>query len=348
MRRLTDRLTTVFSRDRGLRSEGGTVIAFVAIAMVVLLGAVAMSVDVGLIYSERRELQNGADAAALAVAYDCAAGDCGSSIEQQNRAEEYADANASDGLAWADDVTIDLGAQTVRVHTSTEDPGGDHFFDTTFAQIVGFDGLTVGAEATVAWGALRSRSTLPIIISDCEWDNILAADNLHPRTIVDPGPLPTEDGLTTLLFHGSEEPCAPSPSGFDDSGGFGWLDENAGPCEALMVQGGEVDGRTGAEASKDCKAILDALVETVQVIPYYNDLREPGGNRVYTVAGFGAFYITGYRFPGINHKSVITGEMPCTGSDNCIEAFAIGDWVVDDGTIGGTGDFGVVTVAFVK
>ena len=44
--------------------------------LVVLLGVGALVIDVGALYAERRQLQNGADAAALAVAADCAEGDC--------------------------------------------------------------------------------------------------------------------------------------------------------------------------------------------------------------------------------------------------------------------------------
>ena len=42
----------------------------------VLLGLGAMVIDVGQLYQERAELQNGADAAALAVAKSCALGTC--------------------------------------------------------------------------------------------------------------------------------------------------------------------------------------------------------------------------------------------------------------------------------
>ena len=44
--------------------------------LVALIGVGALVIDVGRLYVERRDLQNGADAAALAVAQDCAAGDC--------------------------------------------------------------------------------------------------------------------------------------------------------------------------------------------------------------------------------------------------------------------------------
>jgi len=58
--------------------ERGVVAAIVAILLGtgVLLGMGALVIDVGQIYQERAELQNGADAAALAVAESCALGAC--------------------------------------------------------------------------------------------------------------------------------------------------------------------------------------------------------------------------------------------------------------------------------
>ena len=66
------------SPRRGLlrgHDEGAvTMIVAVVLAGGVLLGMAALTVDVGLIHAERRELQNGADAGALAVAQQCAVG----------------------------------------------------------------------------------------------------------------------------------------------------------------------------------------------------------------------------------------------------------------------------------
>ena len=150
MRWLIDRLKARTLRRVGDSNERGAVLVFVAVGLVMFMGFAAFTVDFGRIYSERRELQNGADAAALAVAFDCASGDCGASMAT---AETYADANASDDLASVDELDIDLNQQRVQVRAITEDPGGDNFFDMTFARVIGFDGLTVSAEATVAWGA---------------------------------------------------------------------------------------------------------------------------------------------------------------------------------------------------
>jgi len=64
---------------RRLRNDDGSIAIIVAIVMVVLLGMATLVVDVGRLYVERRQLQNGADAAALAVAVDCAHGSCAGS-----------------------------------------------------------------------------------------------------------------------------------------------------------------------------------------------------------------------------------------------------------------------------
>ena len=54
----------------------------------------ALVIDVGQLYAERAQLQNGADAGAMAVAKSCAAGPCAPAT-----AVAYADANAADGVS---------------------------------------------------------------------------------------------------------------------------------------------------------------------------------------------------------------------------------------------------------
>lgn len=65
----------------------------------VLIPTAALVVDVGSIYVERGELQNGADAAAVAVAKGCVAGKCVNGLDlvaQTSSAKKMANANASD------------------------------------------------------------------------------------------------------------------------------------------------------------------------------------------------------------------------------------------------------------
>ena len=80
-----------------LGRERGAVAVLVAIVLGtgVLMGMAALVIDVGGIYSERGQLQNGADAAALAIAGSCASpAGCG---DVWQTARRYANANAKDG-----------------------------------------------------------------------------------------------------------------------------------------------------------------------------------------------------------------------------------------------------------
>ena len=51
-----------------LTDDRGQTLVWVAVGMVVLLGIVALAVDVGHLYAERRHMQNAADAGALEAA----------------------------------------------------------------------------------------------------------------------------------------------------------------------------------------------------------------------------------------------------------------------------------------
>lgn len=57
-----------------MKREDGVVAVVVAICLVVLMGAVAFTLDVGGLLYRRREMVNGADAAALAAAMECSKG----------------------------------------------------------------------------------------------------------------------------------------------------------------------------------------------------------------------------------------------------------------------------------
>ena len=60
-------------RFHRLREESGQSLVLAAAAMVVILGMAAMAIDVGMFLQERRDLQNAADAAALAGRRTCRA-----------------------------------------------------------------------------------------------------------------------------------------------------------------------------------------------------------------------------------------------------------------------------------
>jgi hypothetical protein len=84
---------------RARRDERGAVgtIVGVLLAMGVVFGFLAISVDVGGLLWERRQLQNAADAAALSLATECTKP--GSCTTTAGNLEAYANANSNDGLS---------------------------------------------------------------------------------------------------------------------------------------------------------------------------------------------------------------------------------------------------------
>lgn len=88
--------------SRGERGAVGTILAVLLLGGVVM-GMLALSVDVGNIWSERRQLQNGADATSLALADACAKGTAGCSADPAlNNLQPLAGENAIDKLAQLD------------------------------------------------------------------------------------------------------------------------------------------------------------------------------------------------------------------------------------------------------
>lgn len=78
------------------RNEEGQILVFVAIAMVAIMGFSALAIDVGMVSIQKSNLQNAADAAALAGAQDI-----GTENDPEDTAIAYADKNGGSGISTA-------------------------------------------------------------------------------------------------------------------------------------------------------------------------------------------------------------------------------------------------------
>jgi len=136
---------------RLIRAQRGQTLVTVALLMVVFMGFLALAIDVGLLLSERRRMQNAADAGALAGARElCLEPKICEGVAEPWKcaALEYAiDRN----LAPAADVTLENW--TVTVHTRS-------WVDLIFARIFGIDMVHVDAVAAAACGEARSACGL--------------------------------------------------------------------------------------------------------------------------------------------------------------------------------------------
>ena len=335
------------------RDERGATALVVALLTVPLFGFGALVLDVGALYQERRELQNGADAAALALARDCAGGACGSLA---TTAGSLVDANANDGASAVDEVcgsgpgltpcadapTGPTGANGwVRVTSSTDDASsGTNQITYGLARVLTQEsGATVRARAAAAWGAPGSRRTAPpLTVSECEVNAATDPDGDGVRTFSS-GP-PFAAAPTTLIFHGSSPgSCPAGPSGGDLPGGFGWLDSVG--CAAVVGTGDWVTVDSGNDGLPNGCGVSGWQNRTL-LLPIYDQMTGTGTNGRYHVAGFAAFHVTGYRVGNQTWPSGTTCAGQAGNSGRCL----IGHFTTLVTSTDGFGgeDYGVVAV----
>jgi hypothetical protein len=324
---------------RSFHNDDGAVLVFVAVALVMLFAVAALVVDIGAIVQERRTLQNGADAGALAIAADCGRGNCGSGSTPTAKAASYANLNADDSLANVD-VVCGLGtglgacasappgvsgaAGYVSVTTSTRGPTGN-VVSAAFSRIFGYGGKTVRRTAVVKWGPLKSGTTIPVIMSICDFNAIVGSPPDFTSTV-----------QRTVFFKDSKTaspPCGTVP------GGFGWTNEN-GTCTALFLSGNTIASNPGNALPNDCSP-ANWLNKDI-LMPIFTSATGTGGNAIYTVGGFAEFRVTGYRLTGNNNAG---SPAPCSPPDTCLGGY-FKRFTTNLGEIGG-GDFGVVATQLV-
>lgn len=341
------------------RDERGAVAVFVSVSLIALMGFGALVIDLGAVYQEKRELQNGADAAALAIAKDCANGDCGSYL---STAEAYADDNALDGEsdvlevcgtatglpACDDPPEAPDGAKYVKVVTSTRDAaGGGDEVPFGFAKVLGQNGKTVETSAVAGMGSPSGlTSALPLTISLCEYEAYTALGFAPPPPYTGAWPLET-----TLFFHDTTgaSPCPSGPAGSDLPGGFGWLDVSS-DCTATTSAGDWFDDKTGRPPPNGCDpADLTSLVGKVIYVPVFDEVNGLSGtNGAYHMGGYAAFYMTGFFILGqYKYASLVTSLFPCSGQRSCISGFFIQSLASAPGATFGGEDMGVTIVKMI-
>ena len=293
-------------------SEKGAAAIIVAVLMVVLMGCAAIAVDVGAMYAEKAQLQNGADAAALAIANNCGNGACGNST---GTAQSFANNNTNDGSSGA--AVSFPTSNSVKVVTTARAAGSTtDGFSLFFARALGFNSTQIPATAVATWGTPSKGTTLPWTVSECVYKKYLSPSQLAQLSSTgnftgDPAPthilmrydqnVPTVDG------------CA-AQNGYQP-GGFGWLRTDTG-CTTNIDLAANVSGQPGNHFpnATGCDSLLATLMDQPTLIPLFSSATGNGSNAVYSLIGFAAFKVTGYKFSG----SVAVNDSlapSCTG--NC-------------------------------
>jgi hypothetical protein len=351
------------SRRTSRQRDEGAVIAWVAIMLPVLIGLGALTIDVGALLHEKRQLQNGADAAALAVAQDCAQDACGS---PEATAQTYADLNAKDGEAYLAEVcgqanaglsscsapNTDGALGWVKVTTGSGTSAGAENIDLILTPILNplLQDKGVRATAVAAWGNPRSASTLPFIICETKFTSALN------------GTLPSNPVIvyskSTGRGGGNQNPdpgstCPEFPGGGTLPGNFSWLDVvTTTTCEVELVAGEGVLEATSDQGNDNLLSKCgltpgDVLGETFAVPLFETTNDASGNNLIYYVSGFAGFEVTGFRLSGNGWDQTQGCVNPPTGGNLRFFCGRFVPLVIGDGEFGGGNDYGVTVIKMV-
>jgi len=271
--------------------ERGAVSVIVALMLVALLGFGAIAVDVGMLYAERAQLRNGADAAALAIAQKCAksttAPDC---LSPTPLAATYANRNANDGLSNIKSVMLNTTNRTVTVTVGSQEAGhAPNQVSLFLARALGFNTTEVNAPSTVGWGSPEKGPVVfPMTVSICQ--------------------VRGQAGVMQLLqLHGknANADCNYGPSGAFVQGGFGGLKQDSGQCGALIdikASTGTAGGSTGVDPPSNCEALLNGWAtdmnagkDVILLLPIFNSVTGTGTGAVYGLTTFAAFKVAGWK-----------------------------------------------------
>lgn len=331
--------------------ERGVVAPLTALLMVVLLGMAAFAIDVGSMYSEHAQLQNGADAAALAIAQACAkdpsSSDCAGPVAA---ATTLAGNNALDGVTNVPNATVNLGASTVDITTQSRDTSGNNHFSLVFARVLGIQTTDIEASAQATWGPPSSGGAFPLAFSDACWDLSGSAPTGDLQKIS------WKPGIT----------CTDA-SGHTIPGGWGWLTQSS-PCYAATQAGStSIGSDPGNNFPGACQTILQGWVDTLDgggtvkvLFPVFDTATGNGNTGSFHIIGYATFNIVGWKFgnngsPYLYHNTnaaLGNPNLACAGgTDRCI----IGQFIKYQsiGTAGGAGggtgeDLGTINIHLTK
>jgi hypothetical protein len=194
-----------------LDNERGVALAFVGVALVMLMGIAALAVDLGLLFNARTEVQRVADSAALAGAAGLIDSPGDEALARQ-LATEYAmrnDVRAMGIELRPEDIDVELDRDRVRVRayrSTARGTGLANLFARVFGMAESSVSAVAAAEAAIAGGA---NCILPFALVDRWWET--TAGRLANR----------EDFFTPASDIYNRGPLVAMPGSPDENTGFG-------------------------------------------------------------------------------------------------------------------------------
>jgi hypothetical protein len=337
------------------RKDDGAVAVLVAIlfSSLVIVGLLAIVVDGGSLYRERRVLQNAADSATLANTRECALET--SNCSSNSFAAAYTNANSPDSLSNVKELCgLNQGVSTISLNTCTpisvrpfacKNIGSTYprflrvIADTKttsgttinlpFGSALGTQysaGKKIEACAQAAWGKANSAPVVfPIAFPACGFNSTNNTQIWHP------------------IFSNNNVACSITDifgANFSFSGNLnGYTQIYNGGCpnevtprtysvgdqittESSFIQLSS-NPSTGCATLAQFISVVTPLIGKIIYVPVVGDITSGGiGNGKFEIIGFYAVKFLGAKFknPGSSGGAIFGSPPTCTPSDNCTPA----------------------------
>jgi len=332
------------------RDEGGAVLVIVALSLVVLLGMLALVVDLGRAVAIRRAMVNASDSAALAAAQKCAQG-LGSG---QAQAAATVTAKMNDGSAIL--VSFDPGPEcdslqalglklvTVRYTTTV-----DYFV----APILGIDSQAVTTQATAQWGPVASARPVPFVAQQGAFQGPCEIPNVAPG-VKCPLWFDNDDfgssTFGTLNLNMWDVPLGTNCSNKEEGANTHYADVGGYDGQVPLHPVNYPAPTWVCAGTGDAQGIFLVLNEhqigKILAFPVTDGCTRQGGHcDLFNVVGFARL-----QFDGVFKKNEAPpecGTPPSNASSHCMLTTWVGGGFGDGGVIGGL-DYGLRTIRLVK
>jgi hypothetical protein len=304
-----------------LKDDRGAMAVTFAMLLLLIFAVGAAAVDVGALWNDRRQLQNGADAAALAVAENCASTGCGN--DPNSDADYFAKANRSAGNTVGTVVALSQAQGSVK----TKATGTTKHW---FAPLLGYNSTDLSAQSTAVWGAKSGGvSSLPLAFSLCEIKKLTTAagtDFVFNGTTGSYELTAESNVLTTIkLIHpgngASSDLCSPLPSGAVVPGGFSWIDSNINACTATTSIGQYIGSDPGNPGPSACTLeYLSGLLNKTVLLPVFDEQQGTGNGAKYKIYGYVGFTVKGLWLQSPGGEKKIGDYSGCSnGNGQCVK-----------------------------
>jgi putative Flp pilus-assembly TadE/G-like protein len=262
------------------KDSRGQAAVLTVLFLTVLLGAAAMSLDVGSWFKAKRDLQAQADAAALAGAQGLPQGtDAATALAIQYATKNGGSLTAS-GVSFSSDQSTN---DTISVQMSAPAPG-------FFSKLFGLSSVTVGAHAAARTDLFnQARFAAPIGVNvshpDLSGTNCPCFDDPTTLTLNMVGP----GGFKLLNIDGSTGGTNPNTlADWMEHGLDAWMDVN----KDYYSDPGSKFNNSGMD-----QALQDNIGHTL-LFPVYDRVDSQGSNLFYHVIGWVGFRLSGYAVQG--------------------------------------------------